>query len=66
MSLLWTATINVIVNYVETGAAAHLNLPDLCALSILMLRSHMEVTTVYKREHEGVINTLLEALFSGR
>lgn len=67
MSPLWTAAINVILNYGETGEAAHLNLPELCGLSILMSQSHMEVTTECKREHERVINILLaSALGSGR
>lgn len=67
MSLLWSIAINVILNYGETVEAAHLNLPELCGLSILMSQSHMEVTTVCKTEHKKVINRLLEtALGSGR
>lgn len=61
MSLLWSVAINVILNYGETGEAAHLNLPELCGLSILMSQFHMEVTTLCKREHKKVINILLES-----
>lgn len=64
MSLLWTAAINVILNYGETGEAAHLNLPELCGQSILMSQSHMEVATVCETEHELVINILLESALS--
>ncbi len=64
MSLLWTAAINVILNYGETGEAAHLNLPELCVQSILMSQSHMEVATVCETEHELVINILLESALS--